>query len=478
MVARKEKYRDVEQEIDYASFAQSLKDEWKRLCNYHLPIVFENSIWRFSRAVSSDDPEQGWKLHVSATILSANEVFKAVAPLLSSSGTLFKAPVSLVELSKINAGIYYGNSQVGKFITVYPGTSEDAVFLAEKLHKLAEGFRGPVIPYDNCYRANGCVYYRYGAFNSLEIENADGIRMPALRDPEGKLVEDRRAFGKAVPEWAADPFLEKLQRQESSPPDSGTETSINVFRAISQRGKGGVYRALDFSVDPVRLCILKDGRKYGETDWDGRDGYWRVRHEAEVLSHMILAGIDTPRVYTTFQTEHRYCLVTEFIEGETLHRLLEKSRRRLTVRDALEYGVQLAKLLHDIHCAGWVWRDCKPRNLILSKEGKLRPLDFEGACRIGVPELMPWGTVGYAPPEGLILRSSNYRLPEDLHALGATLHHLLAGQTPEASPLKPIGDLRKRIPASLRKLISALLDSDPQSRPDAGTVLHTLKQLT
>ena len=94
-------------------------------------------------------------------------------------------------------------------------------------------------------------------------------------------------------------------------------TTFRAYEAISQRGKGGVYRALDLTVRPARLCLLKEGRRHGETDFFDRDGRWRVRHEHQVLVSLRRAGIDVPNVYDSFEIDGHYYLVTEFIEGET-----------------------------------------------------------------------------------------------------------------------------------------------------------------
>ena len=79
----------------YTVIIQTASDEWQNLCTRYLPVIPEDSTWRFSRTVTADDPEQGWKIHVSATILSANKIFKKVAPFLHNLGILFKAPNSL-----------------------------------------------------------------------------------------------------------------------------------------------------------------------------------------------------------------------------------------------------------------------------------------------------------------------------------------------------------------------------------------------
>lgn len=228
---------------------------------------------------------------------------------------------------------------------------------------------------------------------------------------------------------------------------------------------------------PARLCALKEGRRNGESDWDGRDGYWRVQHEAHVISVLLAEGIEVSRVYSTFQEEGNYYLVTEFIEGESLQTYLLNQRKRLSIEQALQYGFQIAKLLNKIHSSGWVWRDCKPSNLIVTKKGTLRPIDFEGACPVDQPDPTPWGTTGYVPPEWVEEPITRSRIPEDLYALGVVLHQLLSGRTPDRIyPLLPLGKLRRYVPLHIRQMISALLNPDPHSRPDSSTVAQLLDQ--
>src|ERR1041384_4962862 len=86
--------------------AERSKKQWEQLCENYLPIAPPNSIWRYSRNGSPADLRQGWKLHVSATVLTANRVMSRVAPLLQGRSILFKAPTSLNELGKINSGLF------------------------------------------------------------------------------------------------------------------------------------------------------------------------------------------------------------------------------------------------------------------------------------------------------------------------------------------------------------------------------------
>jgi hypothetical protein len=458
---------------DYQRLSGSLGGRWAELCRSYLPLRPENSVWRFSRGLLPEDPVQGWKLHVPATVLTAVEVLRAVAPLLQRRGVLYKATATLAELDKLNSGLHYGYSQVGKFLTVYPRTDEEAVLLAKGLHRLTRGMEAPAVPFDQRYRAGGCVYYRYGAFQSLEVKDLEGGITYAIRDPEGRLVPDRRDRA-AHPEWAADPFTPRRPRRPAPPPASPLKTTYRAFRALAQRGRGGVYQALDLSATSPRLCVLKEGRRAGEVSLDGRDGFWRMQNEGRVLAALGGAGVEVPRLYGSFEAEGNYYVAVEFIAGESLDAWLSRRQRRLPVNDALRCGGALARLVARIHEAGWVWRDLKPGNVIVTGGGRLRPIDFEGACRVESPDPLPWGTPAFAPPEGAEEFRGGTRLPEDLYALGAVVYFLLAGRTPDAADPVPLSKARKGVPADVLRLVGGLLSPDPLRRPGAREAARRL----
>jgi hypothetical protein len=461
----------------YKNRARRLEQRWQELCARYLPLSDAKSIWRYHRVRDKSEPEQGWKLHISATLLNAGKILERIAPLLAARKIQFKAPCSLRELIRINSGLAYGYSQVGKIITVYPRTPEEAVSLAEELHKLTRRMHAPVVPFDLRYRAASNVYYRFGAFNPLEMEDANSRRIPAIRNPFGDLTPDSRVSANARPDWVSNPFeKERPPRSQARPAPDPQAKNYRVFRALVQRGKGGVYQAVDFSVNPPRLCLLKEGRKYGELNCDGRDGAWRVRNEERVLALLAARGVEVPRIYNSFEVEGNRYLVTEFIEGESLHRLLGKLRRRISLSRVLDYGIQLAEIFSQIHLAGWVWRDCKPLNLIITPRGTLRPLDFEGACPADSPDMMLWGTPGFTPPEwrDSTLQAGRH---DDLYSLGSMLYLLLTGRVPEQSAPVPVEKLRRGVPAKVRELVMRLLGRIPKRRPSARTVARELKRV-
>ena len=189
----------------------------------------------------ADDPAEGWKLHVSATLLSALDVFARAQPVLSRHGALFKVPASLDVLIALNSG-RPDFAQIGKFITVYPRSPGEAAAIARELHLCTKGLAGPRVPFDVPYRARSLVHYRYGSFRA----GADGRRGVVFAGRR-RAVIDRRASRSAVPAGLKNPFTSRSRAR-------GTRFSLGCdylpFRAISARGKGGVYEALDLTAFP------------------------------------------------------------------------------------------------------------------------------------------------------------------------------------------------------------------------------------
>lgn len=447
--------------------------DYEVLCERYLPLKSDD-MWRYSRKMSSADPCQGWKLHLAATIHSANAVLQTVAPILTRRNIFFKAPKSLIELGKLNAGVIYGYTQVGKFMTVYPSNEEKFLDLAHELHLLTDKIPAPFIPFDLRYCPTSNVYLRYGAFQNFEMPNTIGKVVPAIYDPAGRLVPDRRDQVGGKPEWVSNPFpiKEKAIAPKSKNP---LQIRYKIFHALSQRGKGGVYAALDLQSQPPRLCLIKEGRKNGEVNWLGADGYNYVKREAETLAELYPQGLGVPERYATFVFDENFYLVTEFIEGVSLHKLLAHRKRRLSVWKALTYSSQVAVLLEKLHAHGWVWHDCKPANLMVTKNGDLRPVDFEGACRKTEKIPLVWGTDDFLPVDWTrdFRRTSTASL--DLFSLGAVIYYLFSGRLYSIKQPVPLGTLRRNLPPNLENLVAALLNPNPQKRPSAKKVVRILR---
>ena len=384
--------------------------------------------WCYSRRLRRGDPAQGWKLHVSATLLSATEVFSRVRPILVRHDALFKVPAQLEILARLNAGVSQF-SQVGKFLTIYPRSLAETSELARELHYATRGLYGPEIPFDARYRKKSLVYYRYGAFQRYP-KGQPGVG--TVFDLGGKPHLDRRAAGHAIPRWLDDPFKRPRARSIQGNGSGPIGKDFLPFKVITQRGKGGVYEAIDLSVSPARLVIIKEGRRHGETAWDSEDGYVRVQREGRVLRELRAVGVPVPELLHEFRQNGDRYLVLEKVTGR---RLLPRNRSqpaKTSWRRAQKVLEQLGACLSRMHAAGWVWRDCKPWHIFIYR-GQMRLIDFEGACRIDEKKVLPWGSLNYTPQfsqNGFCRRRG---VIEDNYALGVIAFQLATGEFPPSS---------------------------------------------
>ncbi len=449
--------------------AHEFQLQWQHLCEVYLPFKSDGIFWRFSRRTKPEDPAQGWKLHISATVLEACDLFEKVAPFLVSKNLLFKAPESLKELIKINSGLDYGYWQVGKFLTVYPSDEKEAVELARELHDLTSEFFSIAVPFDNQYLPNSSIFYRYGAFEEIEMLTDEGLTLPAVRNLSGELVFDDCL--RAVPEWLNDPFPSAagFVEVDSETVETPLMTTYKVFRAITQRGKGGTYQALDLSTDPPRFCIVKEGRRHGEVSWNGQDGYQLTKNEKMVLHALGESYKGIPQYFASFEAFDNFYLVMEYVEGNSLADLMKIRRRRFSVKQVIFYAVGIAEIIEEIHKSGWIWNDCKPSNLIVTNKTSLRPIDFEGGYPINQTAPFDWRSQAFSRPG----KNQSSSESDDLYALGAVIYFLLTGRFYNSNAAIPIDKLRRKVPVKLRNLIENLLET---SNSDKKTTASEIRE--
>jgi len=423
-----------------------LEDVWRQQTKH---LCLRDTVWAYSSWWNEEQPRQGWKLHLSATILTANQVFRRAYPILRRCAADFKVPVELAVLESLNSGDS-GYSQIGKFLTVYTRSESEATGLAHVLHHATDGLAAPSVPFDCRYRKGSLVYYRYGVF--LGPKGGRSF----LIDDRGRKSPDARAPRRAVPPWIRDPF--RLRQRAAMPKAQGpVGVAYLVEKAIAQRGKGGVFTALDLSVYPLRWVIIKQGRRHGDTSWSGEDGASRVRRESVILFRLKAAGIRVPAVLRTFsQAGDRY-LVLEKLAGRALIAPGKDQPAAASWRRAQRILDEVGPLLCELHVLGWVWRDCKPAH-IFRYRGQLTLIDFEGACRIDDTNRMPWGSPAYVPP---IYHGKFSRRPgtlEDDYALGVIGFQFLSGEFP-ARTVRARREVYERTgcPDALRDRIESLL---------------------
>ncbi len=175
---------------------------------------------------------------------------------------------------------------------------------------------------------------------------------------------------------------------------------------------------------------------------------------------------------------HKY-LVMEYIEGNTLDKLIKK-HKHLTVKQAQNIGLQVLSGLKAIHECNIYHRDLKPANIIITSLGEAIILDFGMAKLINASSLtttgVTMGTYAYMSPEQLVdAKHIDYR--SDLYSFGAILFHMLTGRLPlefnslseayhkivkEAPPFA--SQFNPDIPNKLDNFIATLLEKETFAR--------------
>lgn len=207
-----------------------------------------------------------------------------------------------------------------------------------------------------------------------------------------------------------------------------------IVGQIGAGGRGEVYRAKDPRL--AREVAIKVLPASCSRDADRLRRFEQEARAASALNH---PNITT--VYDIGQHEGAPYIVQELLEGETLRTLL--AGRRIPPREAVDYALQIAHGLAAAHKQGVVHRDLKPENLVVTRDGRVKILDFGLAKLVqsenptpgqtGMPTAplltepgVVLGTLGYMSPEQLRGRSADAR--SDVFAFGAVLYEMLSGK--------------------------------------------------
>ena len=231
-----------------------------------------------------------------------------------------------------------------------------------------------------------------------------------------------------------------------------------IAEKIGAGGMGEVFRAYDEHLErDVAIKTLLPGTLGDES------ARKRFRKEALALSKLNHPNIAT--IYDFDTQEGVDFLVMEYIAGITLNEKLAKGS--LPESEIIALGTQLAEGLAAAHQRGVIHRDLKPGNLRLTRDGRLKILDFGLArLRLPVPPTGPTeslsetqtmaGTLPYMAPEQLLGGEIDART--DIHAVGEVLYEMATGQHPFAQ-------------VERSQLIGAILHKPPQPPTSANSKL-------
>ena len=297
------------------------------------------------------------------------------------------------------------------------------------------------------------------------------IDKPAIGLVAGVLAEDLRARDCDSSDTARENTLQ-----------SGTKLGdYEVKSLLGAGGMGEVYRARDSRLG--RDVAIKVLPSFLSTDSHRLRRFEQEARAAAALNH--------PNILAVFQMgtyEGAPYLVSELLQGETLREQIK--RGRLAVRKAIDYGVQIACGLAAAHEKGIVHRDLKPENLFITKDGRLKILDF-GLAKLTQPRSgsehsaltltegteagVVMGTAGYMSPEQVRGQAADHRA--DIFAVGVILYEMLAGKRAFQKPTSAdtmsailnedppgISQVTANIPLALQRLVHRCLEKNPEQR--------------
>ena len=262
-----------------------------------------------------------------------------------------------------------------------------------------------------------------------------------------------------------------------------------ILAPLGAGGMGEVYRAHDTRLDrDVAIKTLPEGL--------AGDPQALSRFDREAKAIAALSHANILSIFDVELTQAPLFLVTELLEGDTLRRRVKDSA--LHWRRAVEIGAAVAEGLAAAHAKGIVHRDLKPENIFLTKDGRVKILDFglarfkealELESRTHAPTrtdtAIVMGTVGYMSPEQA--RGEAVSATSDLFSLGCVLYEMVTGRRAfhRSSPVStiaailndepvPVTEFVKEIPSDLERWIVHCLKKDPEQRPQSARDLSLI----
>ncbi len=266
-------------------------------------------------------------------------------------------------------------------------------------------------------------------------------------------------------------------------------TKIGKFQILGKLGTGAhstilhVRRSEDSTQYALKVVPLE-----GPED---NKFYEQAKHEfrvAQMLDHPNLIKVytlDTQRDW--FFRLRKVRLLIEYVNGKTVDQVQGLSIPRL-----VQLFAKVAGGLAHMHRRGAFHADLKPNNIMLSKVGDVKVIDYGLAWIKGEPKDRVQGTPEYMAPEQARKSTANERT--DIYNLGATMYRLVTWRLPPStlpkpgavkldaglfeSMLRPVQELNPKAPKDLCKLIHHCLAFSPSKRPERVSEVHeTLNEM-
>jgi len=394
-------------------------------------------------------PDQGWKVHVSATLSNGASILKRVAKIALANKVPFKFVIDRNILSLISSKQWNRGSS-GKFVTLYPSDVPAFESLLEQLYEELREEEGPYILSDKRYKDCRVLYYRYGGIRRMSRLELIGTRTPILISPQGEEIPDSRTPYFAPPAWAADPFPAEEPEPQENTLNGGRYL---VKQALAFSNSGGVYLAEDRTTG--RDVVIKEARPHTLMDGQGNDAVKLLKKEQEILELLADTGI-APKPLESFYDWENFFLAEEYVDGQDVREVMLAQtplvRLRPTLSDTREfYEVfrqifgSFAEAVAVLHERGIVFGDLSANNIKIDRSTyAVRLIDFEGALRPDLDQPTFMYTPGFR--DALSVRKKTLTVKDDLYGLAAIMFYTIF-------PIHALSSLRKDLYHTVLKSI-------------------------
>jgi class 3 adenylate cyclase/tetratricopeptide (TPR) repeat protein len=255
--------------------------------------------------------------------------------------------------------------------------------------------------------------------------------------------------------------------------------SYRIERRLGAGGMGVVYRAFDEALQrPLAIKQVLPGR--GDPN-----AARRFRREAQAAARLNHPAI--VHIYEIVETESGDWLVMELVDGPTLDSLIVDGT--LGLAHAVRLGREIAEGLGEAHAHGIIHRDLKPVNVMVTRSGHAKILDF------GLAKFLDDSGDDQLSRTGIVLGTCHSMSPEqiqglevdhrsDLFSLGSMLYEMATGVHPFRAAMAsetmaricgaqppPARQIEARIPPELSALLEQMLRKDPRQRPQSAAAV-------
>jgi serine/threonine-protein kinase len=318
-------------------------------------------------------------------------------------------------------------------------------------------------PYDACKKLVALAEKRGG-------EDNISLQLLEVRDWE-KVVNSTPARNPSRQNPAAKPVAVSPAHELS--PGMMLDGRFELTDLVARSNMASIFRANDRQTGGV--VAIKVPLMALESDVAG---FERFRREEEIGTRLNHPGV--LKVVKVDAPKSRPYLVMEFLDGETLARILER-QKPLPEAEAVRYASRICDALDYLHKNGITHRDLKPQNIMVCRDGSLRLFDF-GIARVDQARRLTFagftptmGTPDYMAPEQVKGRRGDHRT--DIYSLGAILYEMTTGSTlfEGESPYvvmnaRVTGDpvaprkLNENLTPVVQEIILHALERDPEKR--------------